>query len=58
MKENKVGNTRHVFIIQIFKSILHILMKSHTQNYHPISLKKRMGGLEVFPTTLFKLPQN
>ena len=38
-------NTRHVFI----KSILHISLKSHTQNYHPISQRKKMGvGLEGF----------
>ena len=51
-----MGNKWHAFI----KSILHILLKSHIQNYHPTSLKKRMGlaGWEVYPTTLLKLPQN
>ena len=32
-----------VFIIQIFRSILNILLKSLTQNYHPASLRKKMG---------------
>ena len=54
MKENKIGNTWHVFV----KSILHILLKSHTKNYHPTSLKKRVEGSEVWSTTLIKLPQN
>ena len=54
MKENELGNTRYAFI----KSILHILLKSHTQNYHPTSLRRRMVGWEVYPTTLFKFPKN
>ena len=33
-------------------------MKSLTQNYHPISLRKRMRVWVVSPTTLLKLPQN
>ena len=39
-----MGNPRNVFIIQISKYILHILLKSHTQNYHPTNLRKWMGG--------------
>ena len=33
-------------------------MKSLTQNYHPISLSKRMKVWLVCPTTLLELPQN
>ena len=53
MKENKTGNTWHVFI----KSILHILLESRTQNYLPASLRKGGRGREVGPTTLRKFPQ-
>ena len=35
--------------------MFHILLKSHTQNYHPTSLRKRIAGC---PTTLLKYPQN
>ena len=54
MKENKMGKKWHAFI----KSILHILLKSQSQKYHPTSLRNRMLGWEVCPTTLLKLPQN
>ena len=40
-----MDNTGHAFI----KSILHILLKSHTRNYYPISLRKTIGGLGGFP---------
>ena len=49
-----MGKKWHVFI----KSILHILLKSQTQKYHPTSLRNRMRGWEVCTTTLLKLPQN
>ena len=49
-----MGAACHAFI----KSIIHVLLKSQIQNYHPTSLRKRMGGCEVFSTTLHKLPQN
>ena len=54
MKENKMGNTWHALlnISSIF------LLKSHTQSYHPTSLRKRMGVWEVYPKTILKLPQN
>ena len=57
MKENKKGNTLHAFIKSI---LIKSLLKSHTQNYHPASLRKRsMGGWEVCPkTTLLNLRQN
>ena len=56
MKVNIMSNTWHAFI----KSILHILLKSHIQNYHLTSLRKRIGRWEVWevcPATLLKLPQ-
>ena len=34
------------------------LLKYHTQNYHPTSLRKRIGVWEVYPKTILKLPQN
>ena len=54
IKKNKMGTTWHAFI----KSILHNLLKSHTQNYHPTSLRNRIEGQEVCPATLHKLPHN
>ena len=33
-------------------------LKRHTQNYYLNSLRKRMGGWEVYPTAFLKLPQN
>ena len=53
MKENIMGNTWHASN----KSILHILLKSRTRNYHTASWRKRMRGLEVCPITLLKLQQ-
>ena len=49
-----MGNSWYAFI----KSILRILLKSYTQNYHHTSLRKRTEIWEVFPTTLLNLPQN
>ena len=49
-----MGAACHAFI----KSIIHVLLKSQIQNYHPTSIRKRMGGCEVFSATLHKLPQN
>ena len=40
MKVNEIGNALHAFV----KSILHILVKIHTKNYHPASLRRRVGG--------------
>ena len=37
-----MGNPGQAFM----KSILHILLKSQTQNYHPSFFGKRMGGWE------------
>ena len=54
MNENKMNNTWHVCI----KSILHISLKSRTQNYHPTSLRWRIGDWDVCSITLLKLPQN
>ena len=54
MKENKMGNTWHVCI----KSILHILLKSRIQKFHPNSVRKMIGGWEICSITLLKLPQN
>ena len=50
-----MGTICHAFT----KYILHILLKSHTQNYHPTSLRNRIwgGGLGGLPNN-FKLPQN
>ena len=49
-----MGAACHAFI----KSIIDVLLKSQIQNYDPTSIRKRMGGCEVFSTTLHKLPQN
>ena len=54
MKENNMGNAWHAFII----SILHILLKRYTQNYHSTSLRKSTGGWEVSRTILLMLPKN
>ena len=54
MNEDKMGSTWHAFI----RSIIYILLKSHFQNYHSTSLRKRMEGCEVFSTTLLELSQN
>ena len=40
-----MGNTWQTFI----KSILHILMKRHIQNYYHTSSRKRMRGLRSLP---------
>ena len=49
-----MGNKCHAFI----NLSPTFLLKSHTQNFHPTSLRKRMGVWEVCPTTLPKLLQN
>ena len=33
-------------------------LSSHTQNYHPTSLRKKIKVWQVCPTTLLKLPQD
>ena len=56
MNENKMGNTLHAFIKS---TLIKSLQKCHTQNYHPTSLRKRIGGWEVcLKITLLNLRQN
>ena len=55
MKENKMA----IHYISSLNLSFIFFLKSHTQNYNPTSLRKRMGGgWEVCPTTLLKLPSN
>ena len=56
MNENKMGNTLHAFIKS---TLIKSLQKCHIQNYHPTSLRKRIGGWEVcLKITLLNLRQN
>ena len=51
-----MGNTLHAFIKS---TLIKSLQKCHTQNYHPTSLRKRIGGWEVcLKITLLNLRQN
>ena len=54
MKDNKMCNIWQVLI----KCILYVILKSHTQNFHPTPLSKTgIGDGRVIPTTLLKLPK-